>query len=116
MIESDTRMVTQTATHGVTTGRQVAAGRTTSVWGCPDWTRRPAAAWLRLQLADGPRPATELTDAALRAGIPERTLDRAKRAVKVRAVQRGRDGKNVWVWFDPEVTPEVPDPWPGPGA
>ena len=81
--------------------------------------RRPrdrAAAWLRLRLADGPRPATELTDAACRAGIPERTLHRAKAAVKIRAVQRGRDGRNVWVWYDPEVTPEVPDPWPGPEA
>jgi hypothetical protein len=80
--------------------------------------RRPrdrAAAWLRLQLADGPRPASELTDAAIRAGIPERTLHRAKAAAKIRAVQRGRDGKNVWVWYDPEVTPEVPDPWPGLG-
>ncbi len=57
--------------------------------------------FLRRALADGPRPAKEVLDAAKVVGIAARTLDRAKATVKVQARPLGKPGKrgaDVWVW------------------
>ena len=70
------------------------------------WER--AADWLRAQLAAGPRPAADLITAAIKAGYPERTLNRAKVDAGFRAKQVGKEGINVWLWYDPAVTPAAP--------
>jgi putative DNA primase/helicase len=80
--------------------------------GCVDWesdpvivriddldgrapTRRDEAAdWLRSHLADGPKPAREVSEAAEAGGIKEPTLRRAKDMVRVKS--KRSDGK--WVW------------------
>src|SRR5262249_52243219 len=51
--------------------------------------RDQAAAWLHAELAGGPRRATELYAAAAGAGIPERTLKRAKAGVGGRSHRGG---------------------------
>jgi AAA domain len=64
-------------------------------------TRRPrerAAEWLKGELANGPRKAAELIEAAKTKGIPEATLRRAKRLAKVHAEQRHDDQQHVWLW------------------
>ena len=67
-----------------------------------DW----ASAWLLGELATGPRPASEVLAAAVLAGIPERTLRRAKSEASVRAhCAAGKQG-NVWYWYDTSA------PWP----
>src|SRR5205823_1411269 len=73
--------------------RSDAAGRAVVEWagpadvtadalgGLPPGPLRPrdrAAGWLRAELAGGPRKAAEVYAAAAEAGIPERTLRRAK--------------------------------------
>jgi hypothetical protein len=68
--------------------------------------RDRAEAWLRGQLAGGPRPAADLLAAAAAAGIPDRTLDRAKRELRARSHRvQGKD-RAEWYWFDPAA------PWP----
>lgn len=59
-----------------------------------------ARAWLEGELADGPRPTRELQRAAREAGIRERTLDRAKAALRVRAIKTGGT-RAPWVWSLP---------------
>jgi hypothetical protein len=68
--------------------------------------RDRATDWLARALANGPRPAAELKAAALAAGIPERTLERAKQKLPAVARQVGRDGSRTWYWYDPAA------PWP----
>ncbi|HET6575805.1 MAG TPA: AAA family ATPase, partial [Fimbriiglobus sp.] len=46
--------------------------------------RDRATDWLRRELSGGPRPAADLYAAAAAAGIPERTLERAKKDLPVR--------------------------------
>jgi len=65
--------------------------------------RRPrerAAEWLKEQLANGPRKAAELIEEAKEKGIPEATLRRAKRSVKVRAEKRHDNHEQVWFWLN----------------
>jgi hypothetical protein len=62
--------------------------------------------WLRRALASGPRPAAELYAAAVAAGIPERTLERAKKDLPAESHQVYRDGSRTWYWYDPSA------PWP----
>jgi AAA domain len=65
--------------------------------------RDRATDWLARELAGGPRPTAELYAAAAAAGIPERTLDRAKvalGAVSHRAHDH-RAGRGEWYWYDP---------------
>ena len=58
---------------------------------------RAAETWLRAALAAGPRPARDLTDAWCNGrGGSERTLQRARQAVGVRAYRAG--GRGVWWW------------------
>ena len=68
--------------------------------------RDRAAEWLRVELAGGPRRASEVYAAAVAARIPERTLERAKSDLRVGSVQTRRDGVKEWYWYDPSA------PWP----
>jgi hypothetical protein len=68
--------------------------------------RRPrerAVEWLRAELANGPRRAAELIAAAATAGIPLRTLDRAKKEYGVTSEQVGLPGTTEWVWSKPSA-------------
>jgi hypothetical protein len=55
-----------------------------------------AKEFLRGQLADGPRDAAEIIEAAEANGISKRTLDRARSALGVKANKDGYQGK--WTW------------------
>lgn len=68
--------------------------------------RDRAGTWLREQLANGPRRATELFTAAFEVCIPEGTLKRAKEAEGVRSKKVQAGGRAVWYWYDPDA------PWP----
>jgi hypothetical protein len=69
--------------------------------------REWAGLWLQQQLANGPKRATEVLTAATAAGIPEKTLRRAKEVVRVESHQvKGADGRREWYWYDPDA------PWP----
>ena len=68
--------------------------------------RDRAADWLRAQLASGPRKATDLLAAAAEAGIPDRTLERAKTELGVRSHRVARKDVQEWYWYDPAA------PWP----
>ncbi len=66
--------------------------------------RDRAAAWLTAQLAGGPRKVTELYAAAAEAGIPDRTLERAKAVLRVGARRAYfKDHGSAWYWFDWDV-------------
>jgi hypothetical protein len=58
-----------------------------------------ALTWLATELMKGPRPANELYEAADRAGISERTLERAKSDLGVVSQRAGRG----WMWNLPGV-------------
>jgi hypothetical protein len=60
-----------------------------------------AADFLREMLDAGPRAAGEVKTAARAAGIAERTLDRAKTAMAVRAVKEGFGADGRWLWALP---------------
>lgn len=66
-------------------------------------TRERAAEWLRAFLADGPRRAPEVIEAARTAGIPERTLNRVKAMIDVRSDAVKTGDKIEWWWRDPEA-------------
>jgi hypothetical protein len=57
--------------------------------------RERAAYFLEQFLADGPRTSTDVWTAARRAGLSDRTVQRAKKAVDVRMQQVQIDGKTV---------------------
>jgi hypothetical protein len=57
-----------------------------------------AAAWLRAQLAAGPRPAAELQHLAQADGIGESTLRRARERLAVRVRHAGFQHGGTWVW------------------
>jgi hypothetical protein len=70
--------------------------------------RERACNWLQRQLANGPRIAADLFAAAAAAGIPERTLERAKQSLGVKS-HRHHDRKadvSAWYWYDSSA------PWP----
>lgn len=74
--------------------------------------RDEARDFLRVELADGPRPAGELVEQAKQDGIAKRTLYRAKQELGVESAKAPvRDGQ--WVWRLPEIEgcqpPESPD-------
>ena len=72
----------------------------------PITPRDRAVIWLSAELARGPRPATELYEAAARAGIPDRTLERAKKELRVQSHRVPRGKQSVSYWSDPSA------PWP----
>jgi hypothetical protein len=73
--------------------------------------RERAVDWLRRELAAGPRPAADVYAAVAAAGIPERTLERAKKelgAPSHRATVAA--GRGEWYWYDPDAA------WPAGAA
>ena len=74
----------------------------------PHPTRQPklarACALLRAELADGERPAVELYDAALEAGVSKRTLDAAKKLLVVEDTRHSFGGAVFW---KPPRPPEI---------
>ncbi|HXD87058.1 MAG TPA: AAA family ATPase, partial [Urbifossiella sp.] len=69
--------------------------------------RDRASGWLQSLLAGGPRKAAEVLAAAAEAGIPDRTLMRAKSEMNISSHQLGRKGgEKEWYWYDSTV------PWP----
>jgi hypothetical protein len=68
--------------------------------------RDRAAVWLAQELANGPRLSSELYEAAANASIPDRTLERAKKLLKIETHRRTENGRQVTYWSDPSV------PWP----
>jgi len=66
--------------------------------------RREADELLRDQLADGERPAVEVQKAARANGISDRTLNRAKRRLGVKAHHKGQPGRpgQAWYWSLPD--------------
>ena len=70
--------------------------------------RERAIDWLKHALANGPRKAAELHAAAAEAGIPERTLERAKSALRASSHRTWNDDleRGEWYWYDPDA------PWP----
>jgi AAA domain len=54
-----------------------------------------AVTFLEQYLADGPRITQEVWDAACKAGFSQRTIERAKKGLGLRARQVQRDGRNV---------------------
>ncbi len=67
----------------------------------PIRARDQAELWLHRELADGPRPVAELLAAAANAGIPERTLNRAKAELRVSSRKVTRKDRSEWYWYDP---------------
>ncbi len=59
--------------------------------------------WLRQALAERPKSAHELTEAALRAGHNATTLRRAKKACGVSSVKLGAQ----WYWRLPQPNTEI---------
>lgn len=70
--------------------------------------RDRAAVWLTNELRNGPRPAAEVLRAAAAAGIPERTVQRAKKDAQVSSRRATRNGRTEWYWYDPSA-PFPPD-------
>ena len=70
--------------------------------------RDRAVDWLRRELADGPRKAADVYAAAAEAGIPERTLERAKHELRARSHRTWDEAeeRGEWHWYDPDA------PWP----
>jgi AAA domain len=64
--------------------------------------------WLRRELADGPRKSADIYAAAAEAGIPERTLQRAKDWLwaKSHRLHDRKADRSEWWWYDPAA------PWP----
>jgi len=103
------RLVT-TASRSVRIEWQGPIDITADALGAPPPFLRPrdrAVNWLQAELAGGPRPAIILLTAAANAGIPERTLKRAKDEIGVRSQQVILpDNRHLWFWYDPAA------PWP----
>jgi hypothetical protein len=64
--------------------------------------------WLKRELANGPRKSVELYALAAEAGIPERTLERAKEALDIESHKTWdhKESRGEWYWYDPDA------PWP----
>jgi hypothetical protein len=64
-----------------------------------------AAAFLEEFLADGPRTADEVWQAALHAGLAERTVQRAKKMLGIRGRRVYKDSQPVSYWLPPGQDP-----------
>jgi hypothetical protein len=73
--------------------------------------RDQAATFLEKVLADGPRPSDEIWQAAQKAGLSKRTLERAKRGLDIRCRRVQVDGRPVSYWLlgDQELPAEFAD-------
>ncbi len=67
-----------------------------------------ARAFLRDYLETGPQPVKALKAAARDAGVSDATLQRAKRALGVRAVKAGFGGDGHWTWALPTKVSNAP--------
>lgn len=72
--------------------------------------RERAVEWLQASLANGTRKASELITSAATAGIPLRTLERAKKDLGVKCRQVRTDETSEWVWSDRPADPDPDDP------
>lgn len=63
-------------------------------------------------LADGPVPVKDLSRAAHQAGIADRTLDRAKAALRIAATKEGFAETGRWCWQLPPVPRRLSTPAP----
>ena len=65
--------------------------------------RERAVDWLRRELAGGPRRAADVSAAAAAAGIPDRTLNRAKADLRAESHREYdyRSRRGEWWWYDP---------------
>ena len=63
--------------------------------------RRVASDWLRSELADGPRTASEVIEAGEQYGYSERTLRRAYQQIGQKAKKESFDGPWMWRLADP---------------
>jgi putative DNA primase/helicase len=70
--------------------------------------RDRACDWLKRALAGGPRTAADLYAAAAKAGIPERSLDRAKQSLGIgsQRIHNRKTDRSEWYWYDSSA------PWP----
>lgn len=71
-----------------------------------------AVAWLRGELAAGPRPSTEMKREAKAAGIKNSVLNRARHVANVRARRRGFGPGGEWVWCIGVIEAQAPDKSP----
>ena len=67
--------------------------------------RDRAVDWLKRELAAGPRKAADLYAAAATAGIPERTLERAKQGLRAKSHRAWDEDheRGEWYWYDPDA-------------
>ncbi len=63
--------------------------------------RDQAVLWLQRELANGPRRVVELLEGAAKAGIPERTLERAKAELRASSRKVKFKDRSEWYWYDP---------------
>jgi hypothetical protein len=75
--------------------------------------RERACVWLKGELAGGPRKAADLYAAAAEAGIPEKTLERAKGELGVRSHRTWdhKTSRGEWYWYDPDARWPKPAPF-----
>jgi len=63
--------------------------------------REQASTWLQSRLAQGPRRSADLLAEAAAAGIPERTLRRAKDELRIGSKKHRTGDRSEWYWYDP---------------
>ena len=68
--------------------------------------RDRATVWLAHELANGPRLSSEIYEAAAKASISDRTLERAKKLLRIGTHRLSRNGRSESYWYDPSA------PWP----
>jgi len=78
--------------------------------------RDRAVDWLSRELANGPRKSVDIHAAAAEAGIPDRTLYRAKDYLPARShkVHDRKADRSEWWWYDPSAAWPKPAPFPKP--
>lgn len=74
--------------------------------------RLDAVAFLRERLSDGPKPYKDILREAKDSGISERTLDRAKAALRVVSKRQGFGRDGGWEWRLPSPLGEAGTLWP----
>jgi hypothetical protein len=67
--------------------------------------RDRAVDWLKRELADGPRKAADVYAAAAEAGVPERTLERAKQELRARSHRTWDEAEERGEWHCTTRTP-----------
>lgn len=68
-----------------------------------------AVAFLKRELAAGPTPARVIYERAARAGLSERTIDRAKREAQIASKRLKADRGMQWFWHLPGMEPSSLD-------